>query len=318
MSVTQAAEPDCDARGADSVDLVIRSRPRDLGDFTVRRTLPAMARRTVGPFIFWDHMGPTTFPAGRGVDVRPHPHIGLATLTYLFDGEIEHKDSLGSRQSIRPRAVNWMVAGRGIVHSERTPEAARAPGSRLHGIQSWVALPEASEEIEPSFHHVPEAAVPVVERPGVELRIVAGAAYGAKSLVPSLSPLFDVDAIGAAGATIDLPDEYEERAAYVVEGSVSAVAHPSGSGGEVAGERIEAGSMIVFRPAVAASLRILEPSRVMLLGGAPLESARHIWWNFVSSSRERIERAKEAWRDGRFPRVPGDETEFIPLPPEGR
>jgi redox-sensitive bicupin YhaK (pirin superfamily) len=306
MSVLPAKEPACQAGGDGPIDLVLHARPRDLGGFAVRRVLPSRERRRIGPFVFWDHMGPATLAPGQGMDVRPHPHINLATVTYLFDGEIDHRDSLGSYQRIVAGAVNWMTAGRGIVHSERTGEAARRGGTRSHGIQSWVALPKAYEEVEPSFHHHPADTIPDVILPGApvaRVRIVAGSAYGAISPVHVFSPMFYVEARLEAGARLPMPDEYEERAAYVVEGQITA-----------GDQELGAGSMLVARPACPLEIHAGEPSRVMLMGGAPLDGERHIWWNFVSSSEARIEQAKRDWKEGRFPKVPGDEVEFIPLP----
>jgi redox-sensitive bicupin YhaK (pirin superfamily) len=285
--------------------LLLAGRPRDIGGFTVRRALPSMQRRLVGPFIFWDHFGPVKREPGHGMDVRPHPHINLATVTYLFEGEIVHKDSLGSDQSIRPGDVNWMNAGRGIVHSERTGAELRRAGAAMHGLQSWVALPTAMEESEPSFQHVVGKSLPELGKPGARLRVIAGTAFGVTSPVHVLSPLFYVDARLDAGAELALPDEYAERAAYVVEGAVECNEQPIGP--QV---------MAVVDGSVRATLRARTDSRVMLLGGAPV-GKRHIWWNFVSSSEERIERAKREWREGAFPRVPGDEVEFIPLPEPG-
>jgi redox-sensitive bicupin YhaK (pirin superfamily) len=287
-----------------AVTRVLEGRPRDLGGFSVRRVLPAGGQQTVGPFIFFDHMGPAIFAPGEGVDVRPHPHIGLATVTYLFEGEFMHRDSLGSAQLIRPGDVNWMVAGRGIAHSERTPpELRRAPaGAPIHGIQTWIALPTAHEETSPSFSHHPAADLPEITGNGAQLRLIAGEAYGARAPAAVFSPMFYVEAILEAGATIELPDHYQDRAAYVVEGCV-----------EVAGQHYAVGQMTVFAAAVPVMLRASGPTRVMLLGGAPLDGPRHIWWNFVSSSRERLERAKLDWRDDRFAAVPGD-PERIPLP----
>ena len=303
MSVMLCNEPECRKETAPTVALSVEGRTRELGDgFTVRRLLPSAARRMVGPFIFVDHMGPIRLPPNHGLDVRPHPHINLATVTFLFEGEILHRDSLGSEQPIRPGDVNWMLAGRGIVHSERTPSAARMSGPSLHGMQLWVALPKVEEEAVPSFQHHPSRTIPSVDRPGAQLRIIAGSAYGQTSPVRVSSPLFYVEANLDAGTTLPLPDE-QERAAYVVSGSVSA-------DGKTYGE----GVMVVFREGSRAGVHALEASRVLLLGGAPLEGERHIWWNFVSSSRERIERAKDDWRHGRFAKVPGDETDFIPLP----
>jgi redox-sensitive bicupin YhaK (pirin superfamily) len=285
-----------------SVALVIEARPRDLGGFGVRRALPSGARRMVGPFIFFDHMGPAEMPPGHGIDVRPHPHVGLATVTYLFAGEMVHRDSLGSQQPIRPGDVNWMLAGRGIAHSERTGDEARRSGGPLHGIQSWVALPAADEENAPRFDHHPAATIPEVSRPGAALRIVAGTAYGARSPVAVCSPTLYVAATLEADATLPLPDEHPERAIYVVAGELD--------GG---GRRIATGAMALFH-AGAAAVRALAPTRLIMIGGAPLDGERHIWWNFVASSRERIERAKADWRERRFGVIPGDDREFIPLP----
>jgi redox-sensitive bicupin YhaK (pirin superfamily) len=281
---------------------LISGRARDIGGFAVRRTLPSMQRRFVGPFLFWDHMGPVQLEPGRGMDVRPHPHIGLATVTYLFAGEIVHKDSLGSDQVIRPGDVNWMTAGRGIVHSERTGAELRKAGTAVHGIQTWVALPAELEETEPAFQHVPGKALPELGLPGARLRVIAGAAFGATAPVAVMSPAFYVEARLDAGTELALPGEYAERAAYVVEGAI-----------ECDGQPVEAGTMALAEDGARAAIRALRDSRVMLLGGAPV-GQRHIWWNFVSSSEERIERAKQEWKDGAFPKVPGDEVEFIPLP----
>ncbi len=298
-----AEAPDDSAASSTAIETLIDARPRDLGGFQVARVLPAASRRLVGPFIFFDHMRPVVFAPGQGMDVRPHPHINLATVTYLFDGEILHRDSLGSEQAIRPGAINWMTAGRGIVHSERTPPAVRARGSLQHGIQLWVALPTAQEEAEPAFHHYDAGALPAMEEKGVGLRILAGSAYGAASPVRTLSPLFYVEATLPAGAHLSLPDEHRERAAYVVEGELVCDA-----------VRVPAGRMVVFAPGSQPALRAEAPAHVMLLGGAPLDGPRHIWWNFVSSSQDRIEKAKGDWKEGRFPTVPGDDKEFIPLP----
>jgi redox-sensitive bicupin YhaK (pirin superfamily) len=304
MSVMPHAEPVCVKEAESAVELDIEARLRDLGGgFSVRRLLPSAARRMVGPFIFVDHMGPVTLDPGRGLDVRPHPHINLATVTFLFEGEILHRDSLGNEQLICPGAVNWMTAGRGIVHSERSPASERTSGPRVHGMQLWVALPKAHEEVEPSFHHHPAETIPRVEQAGVRLRVIAGSAYGASAPVAVLSPLFYVEAQLDGGAELALPDEHRERAAYVVEGAVAVDDRPH-----------RAGVMLVFRENQPARVRALEPARVMLLGGAPLDGERHVWWNFVSSSLARIERAKAEWRDGRFAKVPGDDVELIPLP----
>jgi redox-sensitive bicupin YhaK (pirin superfamily) len=306
MSVMPHVEPEClKKEGAEpAVELDIEAHTRDLGGgFTVRRLLPSPVRRMVGPFIFVDHMGPVHLAPGLGLDVRPHPHINLATVTYLFEGDILHRDSLGTEQLIRPGAVNWMTAGRGIVHSERSPAAARQAGPSLHGMQMWVALPTEHEEVEPSFAHHPADTIPAVELPGARLRIVAGAAYGKTSPVKTLSPLFYVEAQLDADAELPLPEEYLGRAAYVVKGVLSC-----------AGKTYGEGSMIVFRAGTPASITARAASRVMLLGGAPLDGERYVYWNFVSSSQDRIERAKDDWRKRRFPSVPHDDAEFIPLP----
>lgn len=287
-----------------TITRVLEGRPRDLGGFSVRRVLPAPGMQTVGPFIFFDHMGPATFAPGEGVDVRPHPHIGLATVTYLFDGAFMHRDSLGTAQLIRPGDVNWMVAGRGIAHSERTPpEAREAPGgARIHGIQTWIALPREREETAPSFEHHPAPTLPEIPEGGATLRLIAGAAFGQCAPTSVFSPMFYVAAMLEAGAETWLPDEYAERAAYVVEGEV-----------EAAGARHGVGEMVVFGPGERACVRAVTSARVMLLGGAALDGPRQIWWNFVSSSAERIERAKVDWQEDRFAAVPGDD-ERMPLP----
>jgi redox-sensitive bicupin YhaK (pirin superfamily) len=304
VSIRPANEPDCtDTKAEPAIANAIDGRPRDLGGFTVRRLLPAMVRRRVGPFTFFDEMGERAFAPGEGIDVRPHPHIGLATVTYLFEGEIVHRDSLGTVQTIRPGDINWMTAGRGIVHSERTDDELRKRGSRMHGLQLWVALPLAHEEVEPSFDHYSSADLPEKELDGVRLKVLAGGAYGVTSPVKTLSPLFYVDATMPDGSTLAVTHEHRERAAYVVEGAI-------GCGGE----RAEVGRMLVFAPGADVRLRADSEARIILLGGAPLDGERHLFWNFVSSSKERIERAKRDWKEGRFPKVPGDDVEFIPLP----
>ncbi|HEV7893222.1 MAG TPA: pirin family protein [Pyrinomonadaceae bacterium] len=293
-----------------TLETVVVTRVRDLVDgFKVRRVLPSARRRMVGPFIFLDQMGPEILSAGRGLDVAPHPHIGLATVTYLFNGELLHRDSLGTVQPIRPGEVNWMTAGRGIAHSERTPLEMRAADSDLFGIQSWVALPLRHEEIDPAFAHHDASELPVVEGEGKRVRLIAGSLYGARSPVETLSEMFYADAELERGARLHVPSEQEERAAYVVEGAVAL----SGDGGT-----FEAGQLMVFKPGAEVTLEAHASStaRVMLLGGEPLDGRRHIWWNFVSSSSERIEQAKEDWKAGRFAPVP-EETEFIPLPESG-
>jgi redox-sensitive bicupin YhaK (pirin superfamily) len=304
MSMPPALDPTskrCESTPA--IATIIDGRERDIGAFSVRRLLPSAACRLVGPFIFFDHMGPATLPPGEGLDVRPHPHINLATVTYLFEGEIVHRDSLGYHQTIRPGAINWMTAGRGIVHSERTGEKERARAARVHGIQLWIALPTESEEVEPEFSHHPADTLPALERDGVRLRVLAGAAYGVTSPVHVFSPLFYVEALVPAGGRLELPAEYPERAVYVAEGGV-----------QCGPEHAEAGRMLVLSPGAAPRLESRSGARVMLLGGAPIDGERHIWWNFVSSSKERLEQAKRDWKEGRFPKVPGDEDEYIPLP----
>ena len=281
---------------------IVEGRARDLGGFFVARLLPSKAMRNVGPVVFFDHMGPAEFPPGTGIDVRPHPHIGLATVTYLFEGEIVHRDSLGFVQPIEPGAINWMTAGRGIAHSERTGDALRKTGSRLHGLQLWVALPKAHEETEPAFAHHPAATLPATDVDRVKLRVLAGSAYGLASPVQTLSELFYVEARMPRGTHLALPLETAERAAFVVSGEV-----------ECGGERIAAPRMIVFTRGAVAALSATADAHVMLLGGASLDGERHLWWNFVSSSKERIEQAKRDWAERRFASIPG-ETEFIPLP----
>ncbi|MCX7962824.1 MAG: pirin family protein [Burkholderiales bacterium] len=280
----------------------IRSRARDLGGFGVRRVLPAAEAQMVGPFVFVDHMGPERLPAGGGVDVRPHPHIGLATVTFLFEGELVHRDSLGTVQRIRPGDVNWMVAGRGIAHSERTPEELRPAGPVLHGMQTWVALPKAHEATEPSFAHHPASTIPVIERRGARIHVIAGRAFGERSPVAVFSDTLYAAVELQAGAALELPPEHEERGAYVVAGEVA-----------VGGENLAPGELAVLAPVAAIPVCARERSTLMLLGGARMDGPRFIWWNFVASSREAIERAKADWRAGRFAPVPG-ETEGIPLP----
>lgn len=285
-----------------TIEHTIDARVRDLGGFSVRRVLPAPGRRMVGPFIFFDHIGPTDLAPGHGIDVRPHPHIALATVTYLYAGTFMHRDSLGSAQEIHPGDVNWMTAGRGIAHSERTPAALRARGSHIHGIQSWVALPDGQEDIAPAFTHHPAASLPHLVVDGCDLRVIAGEAYGRRSPVEVLWPTLYVDASMPAGAALELPADYTERAVYVADGGI-----------EVDGEPLPATRLALLARGVTVTLRAQHHSRVMLLGGEPLPTPRHIWWNFVSSSRERIEQAKRDWAERRFAPVPG-ETEFTPLP----
>jgi redox-sensitive bicupin YhaK (pirin superfamily) len=287
------------------LDLIIEERRRDLGGFEVGRVLPYAQRRMVGPFIFLDHMGPLDFPPGvsRAVDVRPHPHIGLATVTYLFEGEIMHRDSVGSEQPIRPGEINWMTAGRGITHSERF-ERARREGGAVHGIQAWVALPRESEEVDPAFAHHGSDDLPTYEAGGLWARLLAGAAFGTKAKVNTLSPLFYVHWVLQPGARAQLPADYPERAAYIVSGTV-----------EVEGQSFEGGRMLVFTPGKPLTFTALTASQVLLLGGEPV-GPRFIEWNFVSSSEERIQQAKADWRAGRMKLPDLDNQEFIPLPAE--
>jgi redox-sensitive bicupin YhaK (pirin superfamily) len=292
-----------DMAAGDTIDLVIVPRSVDLGGFAVRRALPHVRRRMVGPFIFFDHFGPVEFRTGQGIDVRPHPHIGLATVSFLFDGEIMHRDSLGSAVAIHPGDVNLMTAGRGIVHSERTAPDHRAGGERLHGLQLWVAMPAADEEITPSFAHHDQAELPIIAGDGKSVRVVIGDLYGQRSPVPTLSDTIMADAALTPGAVLPIDAQAEERALYVVAGEV-----------DVAGDRFAAGRLLVFRPGDAMTVTAASEARVVLVGGAAMDGPRHVWWNFVSSRKERIEQAKADWKLGRFDTVPGDESEFIPLP----
>lgn len=290
--------------------MIITSRERDLGGFSVRRILPYASHRMVGPFIFFDHMGPAEFKPGDGMTVRPHPHINLATVTYLFEGVIHHRDSLGSSQPIEPGAINWMTAGRGIVHSERTPADVREKGHKVNGIQCWVALPEEHEETDPSFSHHPKQSLPEIQIGDARLKILLGSAFGAKSPVPVHSDLFYVDAHLKNQATLLLQDDSREAAVYVVSGAV-----------EIDGQTFEPYSMVVKKLGSEMQVRAVGDSRLMLLGGASV-GRRYIFWNFVSSSEARLEEAKRDWELGprkessRFPTIPGDDSEFIPLPDE--
>jgi redox-sensitive bicupin YhaK (pirin superfamily) len=284
---------------------LVEARQRDLGGFAVRRVLPAQGRQMVGPFIFFDHLGPTQFEPGHGIDVRPHPHIALATVTYLFSGSLEHRDSLGNVREIRPGDVNWMSAGHGIAHSERTPHAARAAGEQIHGIQSWVALPDGHEEGETSFTHYPASVIPQRLLDGVTLSVIAGDAFGLRSPVVTAWPTLYVHAQFSPGTVLEMSEEHEERAVYVVQGELAA--------GDA---KIAEGQLAALAPGQRIRLRAADGgARAMLLGGNRFPTPRYIWWNFVASSRERIERAKERWAKREFPTVPG-ETEFIPLPSE--
>ncbi len=283
-------------------ELVIEARQRDVGGFFVRRVLPSAQRKLVGPFIFYDHLCRVDFAPGQGLDVRPHPHIALATVTYLFEGSFLHRDNLGYAQAIRPGDVNWMIAGRGIAHSERTPPELRQSGGPLHGIQCWVALPREHEELEPSFSHHPASTIPQLSRPGVELSVVAGSAYGEISPVRVLSPTLYVHVQLSVGASLEVDQQHAERAVYVAAGRVQLGSIEYGEG-----------TLLVLPPGPV-EIGSSVGARAMLLGGAPLDGDRHIYWNFVSSSLERIELAKRDWREGRFGKVVGDEQEFIPLP----
>ncbi len=293
-----------DKRSCDAIETVIVPRTRDLGGFEVRRALPSSKRRMVGPFIFWDQMGPSEFFIGEGIDVRPHPHIGIATITYLFDGKIFHRDSLGSEIAIEPGEVNWMTAGKGIVHSERTEEEWRKQdGRRLFGIQSWIALPKSAEETAPDFVHVDKGELPILNDEGKQVRIIAGSMFGETSPIKTASDMFYVDAALEPGAKIPLSAGHEERGVYIAEGEI-----------DIAGDSFESGSLLVFKPGDEITITAKSPARILLLGGEPMDGPRYIWWNFVSSSQDRIEQAKEDWRQKRFDSVPGDTEEFIPLP----
>lgn len=304
MSWRPAEEAYCENAGScDPVDLIIQPRKHDLGGFTVSRVLPVKERRMVGPFIFFDHMGPTLLPPERPVNVRPHPHIGLSTLTWLFEGTLVHRDSLGYAQEIRPGEVNWMTAGSGIAHSERTPERLKGASNRLYGLQIWMALPKAYEETDPTFQHYEADDLPVIEGEGVRAIVVAGTAWGKKAPVSVFSETLYVDLRLSAGASCDVEKDHEERAIYLLSGRV-----------EIAGQIFEPGAMLVLKPDTRIAVMAHEDTHLVLIGGAKVDGPRHIWWNFVSSSKERIEQAKADWREGRFAKVVGDEEEFIPLP----
>ncbi|MBO9403256.1 pirin family protein [Shimia sp. R9_3] len=310
MSWNPALEPSCpDAATLDSIETVIIPRARDLGGFSVRRALPAPKRQMVGPFIFFDEMGPAEFLTGQGIDVRPHPHIGLGTVTYLYRGEFEHRDSLGTHQMIYPGEVNWMVAGNGVTHSERTSEMTRQSPSSLFGIQTWIALPEEREDDPAMFEHHGKETLPVLEGEGKEVRLILGDAWGARAPVTMLSETFYADVVLQPGAKLPMPDNHEDRGLYVVQGAV-----------EIAGDVFEPGQMMVFRPGDAiTAVAGPQGARLMALGGATMNGPRYISWNFVSSSKEKIEAAKADWSagdwaHGRFQLPPGDTEEFIPLP----
>jgi redox-sensitive bicupin YhaK (pirin superfamily) len=296
-----------DARSSDAVEQLIVPRSVDLGGFQVHRALPSARSRMVGPFIFFDHFGPAVFKAGDGVDVRPHPHIGLATVTYLFDGEIVHRDSLGTAMPIRPGAVNWMTAGRGIVHSERTAADHRDGGEPLHGLQLWVALPVKDEETAPAFAHTAAADIPELREQRMRLRVVAGTLHGLTApVVTSWNTIF-AEAHLEPGAILPLGAEHEERAVYVISGEI-----------EIGGDRYGAERLLVLKPGDRIDVKAASDGQagahVVVVGGAAMDGPRHIWWNFVSSRKDRIEAAKADWKSGRFDLVPGDTAEFIPLP----
>lgn len=292
-----------DASSVNAIEQVIVPRARDLGGFEVRRALPAAGRQMIGPFIFFDQMGPSEFLLGDGIDVRPHPHIGLATVTYLFDGEIMHRDSLGTEQPIRPGELNLMSAGNGVVHSERTGVEERQRPSRLFGIQAWAALPRSHEETNATFAHYETGDLPRIEGEGKRVRIVMGEMFERTSPAAFPHPAFYAEAVLAPGAVLPLDAEYDERAVFIVSGEI-----------DIAGDVFGSGRLLVFRPGDRISILANSNARLIVLGGEPMDGPRHIWWNFVSSSPDRIEAAKEDWRQGRFDTVPGDEVEFIPLP----
>ncbi len=296
MHCKNLADKSCSA-----IKMLLEPEQKDLGDFSVRRLLPTAEIRAVGPFIFFDHMGPAVFPPGQGIDVRPHPHIGLATITYVFEGEILHRDSLGKVQYIRTNEINWMTAGKGISHSERTPPEIRAREHRLHGLQLWVALPEADEQTEPCFSHYDASALPLLEEQGKSIRVMIGEAFGLKSAVRTHSPTLYVEVILEAGTSIRVPEQVEERAVYVISGSLTA--------GET---EIPEHSMAVFDQTPGIELVAGEKTRIVFIGGSPL-GKRTMWWNLVATRKELLEKAKQDWRDGSFPQVP-EETDFIPLP----
>lgn len=311
MSWNPTQNPECPQTGLDSLETLIIPRARDLGGFEVRRALPSPKRQMVGPFIFFDQMGPAEFITDGGIDVRPHPHIGLGTVTYLYQGEFEHRDSVGTHQMIYPGEVNWMVAGRGVTHSERTSAETRATRHKLFGIQTWIALPENKEDMAADFEHHKKDALPEITDKGLEAKLILGEAYGKTSPVTMQSETFYLDVVLLPGTHFPLPDNHEDRGLYITQGSV-----------QIAGEVFEAGRMMVFRPGDKISVRAGEQgARLMALGGATMNEGRYIWWNFVSSSRDKIEEAKEAWKEadwenGPFRLPPGDDAEHIPITPE--
>src|SRR5918997_285824 len=304
MSWTPYSDPTPgDRASADAIETLIIPRAVDLGEMVVRRALPSVKRQMVGPFIFFDQMGPAEFLTDQGIDVRPHPHINLATVTYLFEGQIMHRDSLGTEKTIEPGAVNWMRAGRGIVHSERTSPERKRTGQRLFGIQTWMALPDEQEESDPAFVHHGSDELPTVDAEGIRARLIAGEAFGARSPLETPSETLYADVHLAAGTRLPIDASYEERALYTIAGEI-----------EVAGDAFGPGQLLVLKPGDPIVVAATAEARFMLFGGAPMGGPGYIWWNFVSSRPERIEQAKEEWARGRFDTVPGDEEEFIPLP----
>lgn len=304
MSYNECPHADTETgHGLDAIEMVLVPRAVDLGEMTVRRALPAQERQMVGPFIFFDQMGPADFGPGQGIDVRPHPHINLATLTYLFEGEILHRDNLGTEQLIRPGAVNWMKAGRGIVHSERTRPALKESGQRLFGLQTWMALPLHAEEDDPEFVHIAADDLPTIDGDGAKGRLIAGSAFGLKSPLQTASDTLYCDLHLQAGRTMQIDIQAEELALYTVGGTL-----------EIDGSSFEPGQLVILNAKVACEVKAASDARFVVIGGAAMEGPRYLWWNFVSSRPERIEQAKEDWKKKRFDTVPGDETEFIPLP----
>ncbi|MCA8869767.1 MAG: pirin family protein [Rhodobacteraceae bacterium] len=310
MSWNPALIPGCpDETGVDAIETLIIPRARDIGGFEVKRALPAPRRRMVGPFVFFDQAGPAEFLTGQGIDIRPHPHIGLGTVTYLYQGDFHHRDSIGSDQIIHPGALNWMVAGKGVTHSERTSRQGRSGPHSLFGIQTWIALPEDREDMEPVFEHHGKDALPEIESEGIKARLILGTAYGQTAPATMFSETFYLDVVLEPGARMPLPDDHEDRGIYVTRGSVL-----------IAGQEFEAGRMMVFRPGDKITVTAgVQGARIMALGGATLNGPRYIWWNFVASSREKIEAAKQEWRQGRWGKglfdLPVDDRyEFVPLP----
>jgi redox-sensitive bicupin YhaK (pirin superfamily) len=305
MSFFPGKDPQAgDAYACDAIANVLVPRTVDLGDgFSVRRALPSARTRMVGPFIFFDHFGPAEFRAGNGLDVRPHPHIGLATVTYLFDGEIMHRDSLGTAAPIKPGEINLMTAGRGIVHSERTSTELRTTGSPIHGLQMWVALPSAKEEMPPEFAHHEIDEFPMVRDAGLFARVVMGSLFGETSPVPTTHETVFANVAMRPDATMPLDAAHEERAIYIVDGTI-----------DIAGDKFESGRLLVFKPGDKITVKAVTDAHFVIVGGAAMDGPRHIWWNFVSSRKERIEQAKADWKTGHFGKVPGDEIDFIPLP----